>query len=131
MTTESPELKPARDNPHVDTQTVVELQELLGRNKFRYLVEVFCDSSSKHSQVLEEKQNTTDFDALYTAAHSLAGTGANMGAFVLAELCRQVEEQAKARAGRHMVMLIQGILAEQQQVVREFVNIINAPSGGN
>lgn len=108
---------------HLDSTTIDELKELLGTAKFKYLVEVFCENSGKNIEILHQNKQEVDFDEIYSAAHSMAGSSANMGALVLAELCRQLVQQAKDKNNEHLQMVIEGILAEQQQVVVELVKL--------
>jgi len=109
---------------HLNTQAVTELQELLGKTKFKYLVDVFCENSSKSIEFLLENNQDHDFEGLYASAHSMAGSSANMGALVLCELCRQLEQQAKAHEGEHISALIQGIVVEHKQVLVEFNKMV-------
>ena len=108
---------------HLDNATIVELKELLGDAKFRYLVEVFCENSGKNIEILHQNEQEVDFDEIYAAAHSMSGSSANMGALVLAELCRQLVQQAKDKNNEHLQTVIEAVFAEQQQVVMELVKL--------
>ncbi len=112
-------------NNHLNAQAIAELQELLGTDKFKYLVDIFCENSNKTIEILKENSQDHDFEVLYASAHSMAGSSANMGALVLCELCRQLEQQAKTKSGEHIPTLIKGIVVEQKQVLAEFAKLIS------
>ncbi|VAW76632.1 hypothetical protein MNBD_GAMMA12-1383 [hydrothermal vent metagenome] len=112
-------------NNHLNAQAITELQELLGTDKFKYLVNIFCENSNKTIEILKENSTDHDFEVLYASGHSLAGSSANMGALVLCELCRQLEQQAKSKFAEHIPTLIEGIIAEHKQVLAEFAKLIS------
>ncbi len=125
MSQNTPSSETEIQEKHLNAQTIVELKELLGDNKFKYLVEVFCENSNKSAEVLLKNDIDYDFEELYAAAHSMAGSSANMGAMILCELCRQLEQQAKVQSHEHIPTLIEGIIAEQKQVLTEFAELVS------
>jgi HPt (histidine-containing phosphotransfer) domain-containing protein len=61
------------------------------------LVEVFEDQTRQLVAALQSGQATGNHEAIRKAAHSLKGSSGNLGAVRLAELSRQLEQQAADR----------------------------------
>ena len=101
----------------LDSQTMTELQELLGADKFKLLLETFIESSSTHVETIKASVTNQDFDTLHIAAHSLKGSSANMGGKMLAEMCLQMEQQAKMQNSEHLGVILQGVTSEHQQMI--------------
>nr|WP_218626439.1 Hpt domain-containing protein [Pseudomonas sp. dw_358] len=67
---------------------------------------------------LKQLQKATDADGLAQAAHSLKGSSSNMGAVRLAELCRQLEQEAEQLSPTATAQLLQDIAQEVVVVQR-------------
>lgn len=81
------------DVRHLDTQALMELQQLLG-DDFPDLVETFLKDSAQRIDELELTIESTVAEDVRYAAHSFKGSSMNLGALRLSELCRQLEEMA-------------------------------------
>jgi len=75
---------------HMDRTVLLALQEVM-EEEYPLLLDTFLNDSR---QRLAQLQQATDAEALEQAAHSFKGSSSNMGAMYLADLCRQLEEQA-------------------------------------
>jgi HPt (histidine-containing phosphotransfer) domain-containing protein len=62
------------------------------------LVRVFLEDSADQLEKLRVAIERTDCQAAAEVAHRLKGSGANVGAEVLAEACQRLETAARARA---------------------------------
>ncbi|MDD0974575.1 Hpt domain-containing protein [Pseudomonas fontis] len=76
---------------HIDQKVLGELQEVMEDDYLR-LLETFLEDSELR---LGELHKAKSADELGHAAHSFKGSCGNMGAVVLAELCRQLEDRVK------------------------------------
>ena len=84
----------------VDTDVLNSLRELLGddpsgRADFAQLIAVFLSDSDKRMAQIQEAVGNSDAVQISAIAHSLSGSGANVGASALADLCSQMEQQAR------------------------------------
>ena len=79
-----------KNDKHVDRDVLSTLQEVMEEG-YADLLDIFLADSEERLDVLR----TADSTALLVAtAHSFKGSSSNMGALRLAELCRQLEQQA-------------------------------------
>ncbi|WP_460428546.1 Hpt domain-containing protein [Azotobacter armeniacus] len=65
-------------------------------DEYPVLLDTFLSDSEARLRALRQAQNAQDAEALRRAAHSFKGSCGNMGAPLLAELCRQLEDLARA-----------------------------------
>ncbi len=79
---------------HLDNSVLALLQEVM-ESEYPHLLEIFLNDSEDRLRTLHAALGTRDAEALRRAAHSFKGSCGNMGATLLAELCRQLEEQAR------------------------------------
>lgn len=79
---------------HIDRKVLRDLQEVM-EDGYLCLLETFLSDSDKRLSQLHEAKNATE---LGHAAHSFKGSSGNMGAVVLAELCRQLEERVRQQS---------------------------------
>lgn len=76
---------------HIDRKVLSELQDVM-EGEYLNLLVVFLDDAQRR---LDQLHAAHDTEELRMAAHSLKGSSGNMGAQVLADLCRQLEERLK------------------------------------
>ncbi|MFY0730998.1 Hpt domain-containing protein [Pseudomonas sp. NFX15] len=79
------------DDTHVDRDVLSALQEVM-EDGYADLLDIFLADSEARLTVLRE---ATSCALLVETAHSFKGSGSNMGAVRLTELCHQLEQQAK------------------------------------
>ncbi|EJM60781.1 Hpt domain-containing protein [Pseudomonas sp. GM48] len=83
------------DDKHVDRDVLSALREVM-EDGYPELLDVFLADSEERLKVLRAAVRTADSAALLVeTAHSFKGSCSNMGALRLAELCHQLEQQAK------------------------------------
>jgi histidine phosphotransfer protein HptB len=97
---------------HLDSAVQAVLQDVM-EAEYPVLLDTFLTDSEERLRLLHEAERAADAQALRLAAHSFKGSCSNMGAPLLAGLCRQLEE-----AGRREQLSQAADLIEQ--IEREF-----------
>ncbi|MFJ2464748.1 Hpt domain-containing protein [Pseudomonas sp. NPDC087615] len=93
---------------HVDRETLSVLREVMEEG-YPELLDTFLADSRRR---LDDLQVTIDAKALSDVAHSFKGSASNMGAIRLAELCRELEAEAKDKSATQIAQLIADIIGE-------------------
>jgi HPt (histidine-containing phosphotransfer) domain-containing protein len=97
---------------HLDSAVLAALQDVM-EDEYPVLLDTFLVDSEERLLLLRQAQQQTDAQNLRLAAHSFKGSCSNMGASLLAGLCKQLEE-----AGRREQLDLAPDLIEQ--IEREF-----------
>lgn len=97
---------------HIDNDVLASLREVM-EEEYPVLLDTFLADSDERLRLLREANAQADPSALRHAAHSFKGSCSNMGAPLLALLCKQLEE-----AGRREQLELAPELIEQ--IEREF-----------
>ena len=100
---------------HIDQDTLEELREVM-EDEFGTLIHTYLDDSIVRLDSLKEAFEIKDAEALRKAAHSFKGSSGNIGAPILAELCRQIEAISKQGGVDEAVAIMDLIVCEYQQV---------------
>ncbi|MEO4048365.1 Hpt domain-containing protein [Pseudomonas sp. CAU 1711] len=79
---------------HLDQAVLASLQDVMGA-EYPVLLDTFLVDSDERQRHILEACEAGDAQALRLAAHSFKGSCSNMGAPMLAVLCRQLEEAAR------------------------------------
>ncbi|KIP96735.1 MULTISPECIES: Hpt domain-containing protein [Pseudomonas] len=79
---------------HLDRAVLVALQDIM-EDEYPVLLDTFVADSDERLRLLQEAERLQDAQAMRHAAHSFKGSCSNMGAKVLAESCRELEELAR------------------------------------
>lgn len=108
----------SNDFPHLDTQVLNDLREIM-EGEFSNLLRTFIADSRLRLSEIDIRYSAGDPQALRRAAHSYKGSSANIGAPQLAELCRQLEAEANAGNLAPAAELIRQIKAESDVVLAE------------
>ena len=95
---------------HLDPAVLSGLQEVM-EGEYPKLLDTFLDDSQKRVEALRKARD--DAKALGRIAHSFKGSCSNMGAPMLAGLCKQLEEAARRELLDEAPALI-------EQIGREF-----------
>jgi HPt (histidine-containing phosphotransfer) domain-containing protein len=85
----------------LDPLTVQGLHELGqmsadGADRIRHLVQTYIDDARSRAAQLDRAVSAGDSSEVRSLAHSLVGSSANLGARVVAEVCREVEVVARS-----------------------------------
>ncbi|WP_296217203.1 Hpt domain-containing protein [Pseudomonas sp. UBA2684] len=97
---------------HLDSAVLAALQDVM-EDEYPVLLDTFLADSEERLRLLRQAQRTADAHNLRLAAHSFKGSCSNMGALMLASLCKQLEEIGRRELMHEAPELI-------EQVEREF-----------
>lgn len=97
---------------HLDDAVLAALQDVM-EDEYPILLDTFVADSEERLRLLHQAQAEDDAQGLRLAAHSFKGSCSNMGAVLLASLCKELED-----AGRRAALDLAPALIEQ--VEREF-----------
>ena len=97
---------------HLDSAVLAALQDVM-EDEYPVLLDTFLADSEERLRLLRQAERVGDAQNLRLAAHSFKGSCSNMGASMLAGLCKQLEE-----VGRRELLAEAPELIEQ--VEREF-----------
>lgn len=79
---------------HVDSHVLATLRDVM-EDEYALLLETFLTDSDERLRLLREAEAQDDSLAMRMAAHSFKGSCSNMGAVLLAGLCKQLEDLAR------------------------------------
>ncbi|AXO62288.1 Hpt domain-containing protein [Pseudomonas sp. phDV1] len=97
---------------HLDEAVLAALQDVM-EDEYPILLDTFVADSEERLRLLHVAATEGDAQGLRLAAHSFKGSCSNMGAVLLASLCKELED-----AGRRAALDLAPALIEQ--VEREF-----------
>ena len=97
---------------HLDDAVLASLQDIM-EGEYPSLLDTFVVDSEERLRLIRQAEQRADAQALRLAAHSFKGSCSNMGATLLAGLCKQLED-----AGRREELGVAPELIEQ--IEREF-----------
>ena len=92
---------------HLDDAVLAALQDVM-EDEYPTLLDTFVADSEERLRLLHQAERDGDAQALRLAAHSFKGSCSNMGAVLLAGLCKQLED-----AGRREMLELAPALIEQ------------------
>ncbi|BAN49726.1 Hpt domain-containing protein [Metapseudomonas resinovorans] len=78
---------------HLDHSVLSALRDVM-EDEFPVLLDTFLADSTERLRQIQDSQRLADSQALRLAAHSFKGSCSNMGALLLAGLCKQLEDIA-------------------------------------
>lgn len=79
---------------HLDSDVLATLQDVM-ESEYPVLLDTFLVDSEERLRLLQSACQSGEAEKLRQAAHSFKGSCSNMGATLLAELCREMEEMAR------------------------------------
>ena len=79
---------------HLDSRVLATLQDVM-EAEYPVLLDTFLVDSEERLRLLQSACQGGEAESLRQAAHSFKGSCSNMGAALLAELCRELEEFAR------------------------------------
>ncbi|GFM65771.1 Hpt domain-containing protein [Pseudomonas cichorii] len=103
---------------HLDYSVLSVLQEVM-EDEYPTLLDVFLKDSEQRVTQLRRAIDTEllDMQELSLTAHSFKGSSSNMGAMVLSDLCRQLEERARQQQRAGLEELI-GLIDSEYLTIR-------------
>ena len=109
----------------VDLNVVRDLMDLMGSD-FHDLVRVYLEDTPKNLSALERAARTNDIDALVAPAHSMKSTSANLGALLLADMAKRIEQGARSGDIGEPVLLVAQLQNEYQRASTQLRQMIGA-----
>jgi len=97
---------------HLDSRVLAILQDVM-EAEYPVLLDTFLADSEERLRLLQEACQSGDGEELRQAAHSFKGSCSNMGAVMLAELCRELERSAQEHQ-------LEGAAESIERIEREF-----------
>jgi histidine phosphotransfer protein HptB len=97
---------------HLDSTVLAALQDVM-EDEYPVLLDTFLIDSEERLLVLRQAERAADAQSLRLAAHSFKGSCSNMGALMLAGLCKQLEEAGRREQLEQAPELV-------EQIEREF-----------
>ncbi|MBU3056675.1 Hpt domain-containing protein [Pseudomonas indica] len=97
---------------HIDSAVLAALQGVM-EDEYPVLLETFLTDSEERLRLIQQAQQAADAQGVRLAAHSFKGSCSNMGAPLLAALCKDLEETARREQLDETPALI-------EQIEREF-----------
>ena len=79
---------------HIDLDVYNTLGEVL-EDELASLVEEFIQDSSDKIEELKEHAKNNDAEKIFSTAHSLKSSSANLGALKMSEICKSLEMEAR------------------------------------
>ncbi len=98
-------------NAHLDSAVLATLQDVM-ESEYPVLLDTFLADSEERVRLLKQACQAAEADMLRQAAHSFKGSCSNMGATLLAELCRELEDLARREQLAQAPVLIESIERE-------------------
>lgn len=108
---------------HLDYEQIRELQDVL-EDEFATLVRTYVQDAEIRQQMLQQAFAVADCDKGRTAAHSLKGASANLGANELANLCEKVEHACRTGKFAEMRTIVSEVEQEFFIVKTELLKLI-------
>jgi len=103
----------------LDTKTldIIRTLDKTGTDQIlKEVVRLFCNDVPVHLSKMHTAADAGDMETLQRSAHTLKSASANLGAFLLSDLCRDLERQSRLNQSEQAVSLVAGIEAEYGRV---------------
>ncbi|MGD1808785.1 GAF domain-containing protein [Dapis sp. BLCC M126] len=114
--------------PAIDKDALDRLRELFGENADDFLQNmgyIFLEESSKQLATLATAIEQKDVVKMTLQAHTLNGSAGTIGAYNLAEICREMEILGRAKMTEGALELLEQMYMEYEQVKLELNQIMN------
>ncbi len=109
---------------HIDMETLAELKEVM-EDEFQILIDTFLSDSQKRLSAIKAALESASADDLRSAAHSFKGSSSNIGAPLLAEHLKKLEEMGRVgdlTGAPNSLKLVEAEYQAVQQSLRKLVN---------
>jgi signal transduction histidine kinase/CheY-like chemotaxis protein/HPt (histidine-containing phosphotransfer) domain-containing protein len=108
----------------IDMNVVRDLMDLMGSD-FHDLIRVYLEDTPKNLSALERAARTNDVDALVAPAHSLKSTSANLGALLLADMAKRIEQGARSGDLGEPVLMVAQLQNEYQRASTQLKQMLS------
>lgn len=109
----------------IDLNVVRDLMELMGSD-FHDLIRVYLEDTPKNLTALDSAARSNDIDALVAPAHSLKSTSANLGALLLADMAKRIEQGARSGDLGEPVLLVAQLQNEYQRASSQLQQMLTS-----
>lgn len=109
----------------IDMNVVRDLMELMGSD-FHSLIRVYLEDTPKNLTALDSAARSNDIDALVAPAHSLKSTSANLGALLLADMAKRIEQGARSGDLGEPVLLVAQLQNEYQRASSQLQQMLTS-----
>lgn len=110
--------------PIFDPATLEQLGELIDGDDTSFLSDLFESYLATAQDSIRSLRDDTDQEILRRAAHTLKGSSLNVGAARVADLCKHLENQLRARRPEDLSAQIDQIEKKVQQVHENYTAVI-------
>lgn len=121
----------------IDTEALASIRALeadYGDELLKQVIKTYLDNGGKLMETLEQAWSSGDLKAIRMTSHTLKSSSSQVGAHSLAELCRNVENEARNNiydvSGQALVAIKQHFL-EACTTLRSYLNGLESTSGTN
>lgn len=107
---------------HLDMDALVQLKAIMG-DEFSMLIETFGNDSVVRIECIRDAIASGDPDEIRRAAHSFKGSASNMGAPVLTDLCRELEDRGhngQTEGGEELLKQIEQEFEQVRKALAKF-----------
>jgi CheY-like chemotaxis protein/HPt (histidine-containing phosphotransfer) domain-containing protein len=109
----------------IDMNVVRDLMDLMGSD-FHDLIRVYLEDTPKNLSALERGARSNDIDALVAPAHSLKSTSANLGALLLADMAKRIEQGARSGDIGEPVLMVAQLQNEYQRASAQLKQMLTS-----
>ncbi|MDZ4811878.1 MAG: ATP-binding protein [Pseudomonadota bacterium] len=110
----------------IDMTVVRDLMDLMGSD-FHDLIRVYLEDAPNNLSALERAAKTNDIDALVAPAHSLKSTSANLGALLLGDMAKRIEQGARSGDLGDSVLMVAQLQNEYQRAAAQLRQMLGSP----
>lgn len=107
---------------HLDVAMLNELKEIM-ENDFLSLLETYLSDSDQRIKALSVLLETTNFEEIGQSAHSLKGSSSNIGAHVLTNYFKQIEEAVSSNQTGELTVFFTQAAEEYQHVKKHLLSL--------
>ena len=111
---------------HLNYETLESLRSMVREGQpslLQKVIRIYMESSPKLMETIRHSITLGDAAAMQGAAHSLKSTSGNLGAMMLAEMCKELEAMGRAGTTDNAILLLP-VLEDEYERVREALVVL-------
>jgi HPt (histidine-containing phosphotransfer) domain-containing protein len=111
---------------HLNYETLENLRSMVKEgqpNLLEKVIRIYMESSPKLMETIRHSISLGDAAAMQGAAHSLKSTSGNLGAMMLAEMCKELEAMGRAGTTDNAILLLP-VLEDEYERVRKALAVL-------